>query len=173
MFAIVTGDDTAAKTFDNLKDVQAHQTPVIAVTNAHSDVPHYTNDTLGIPSTLPPDASVANVQLQLVPYHITNFIERSNDKPRNLTKSITVEWLISKTTHNVFITINLLTTDITRHPTSESDNQSTQTLMPSPHQNTPSAPTDGFPLQSPRMTHRTSHTQPNARKQTHTFIRLE
>jgi len=34
---------------------------------------------------------VANVQLQLLAYHVANDEGRSIDKPRNLTKSVTVD----------------------------------------------------------------------------------
>jgi glucosamine--fructose-6-phosphate aminotransferase (isomerizing) len=34
---------------------------------------------------------LANIQLQLVAYHMANRLGRSIDKPRNLAKSVTVE----------------------------------------------------------------------------------
>jgi glucosamine--fructose-6-phosphate aminotransferase (isomerizing) len=34
---------------------------------------------------------LANVQLQLVAYHVADALGRSIDKPRNLAKSVTVE----------------------------------------------------------------------------------
>jgi glucosamine--fructose-6-phosphate aminotransferase (isomerizing) len=93
VFAIVTSnDDKAAKTIGNVKEVQARDTPVIAVTDGQSDVTRYADHILEIPETHPALTPVlANVQLQLVSYHIANRLGRSIDKPRNLAKSVTVE----------------------------------------------------------------------------------
>jgi len=93
VFAIVTGDgEQAAKTAGNVKEVQAREAPVIAVTDGQSDVTHFADHTLEIPATHPALAPMlANVQLQLVSYHIARRLERSIDKPRNLAKSVTVE----------------------------------------------------------------------------------
>jgi len=93
VFAIVTGDDEkAAKTIGNVKEVQARETPVVAVTDGRSDVTRYADHTLEIPDTHPALTPVlANVQLQFVSYHIADKLGRSIDKPRNLAKSVTVE----------------------------------------------------------------------------------
>ncbi|RNJ27137.1 glutamine--fructose-6-phosphate transaminase (isomerizing) [Halosegnis longus] len=93
VFAVVTGDDEAArKTIGNVKEVEARGAPVIAVTDGESDVERYADAVLEVPSTHARTAAVlANVQLQLVAYHIANELGRSIDKPRNLAKSVTVE----------------------------------------------------------------------------------
>jgi glucosamine--fructose-6-phosphate aminotransferase (isomerizing) len=93
VFAVVTGDGEAArKTIGNVKEVEARGAPVIAVTDGESDVERYADAVLEIPSTHARTAAVlANVQLQLVAYHVANELGRSIDKPRNLAKSVTVE----------------------------------------------------------------------------------
>ncbi|MDZ7746829.1 MAG: glutamine--fructose-6-phosphate transaminase (isomerizing) [Halobacteriales archaeon] len=93
VFAVVTGDDEAArKTIGNVKEVEARGAPVIAVTDGESDVERYADAVLEVPSSHAHTAAVlANVQLQLVAYHVANELGRSIDKPRNLAKSVTVE----------------------------------------------------------------------------------
>jgi len=93
VFAVVTGDDElATKTVGNVKEVEARDAPVVAVTDGRSDVERYADHVLGVPTTDRRVASVlANVQLQLVAYHVADELGRSIDKPRNLAKSVTVE----------------------------------------------------------------------------------
>jgi len=93
VFAVVTGDgEMATKTVGNVKEVEARDAPVVAVTDGQSDVERYADHVLEIPETHPRAAAVlANVQLQLVSYHVANELGRSIDKPRNLAKSVTVE----------------------------------------------------------------------------------
>ncbi|MEF8838261.1 MAG: glutamine--fructose-6-phosphate transaminase (isomerizing) [Haloarculaceae archaeon] len=93
VFAVVTGDGEAArKTVGNVKEVEARDAPVVAVTDGVSDVGRYADAVLEIPETHPRAAAVlANVQLQLVAYHTAAELGRSIDKPRNLAKSVTVE----------------------------------------------------------------------------------
>ena len=93
VFAIVTGDGTqATKTVGNVKEVEARDAPVVAVTDGSSDVGRYADAVLEVPETHPRVAPVlANVQLQLVAYYIAERLGRSIDKPRNLAKSVTVE----------------------------------------------------------------------------------
>ncbi|QLG28710.1 glutamine--fructose-6-phosphate transaminase (isomerizing) [Halorarum halophilum] len=93
VFAVVTGDDERArKTIGNVKEVEARDAPVVAVTDGASDVERYADDVLEIPETHPRTAPVlTNAQLQLVAYHMANRLGRAIDKPRNLAKSVTVE----------------------------------------------------------------------------------
>ncbi|WP_158055644.1 glutamine--fructose-6-phosphate transaminase (isomerizing) [Halorussus halophilus] len=93
VFAMVTGDGEAAtKTIGNVKEVEARDAPVVAVTDGVSDVGRYAEDVLRVPETHPRLAPVlANVQLQLVSYFVAKELGRSIDKPRNLAKSVTVE----------------------------------------------------------------------------------
>ncbi len=93
MFAVVTGDgETARKTIGNVKEVEARDAPVVAITDGTSDVARYADHILEIPAVDDLGASVlANVQLQLVAYWVANLLGRSIDKPRNLAKSVTVE----------------------------------------------------------------------------------
>jgi len=93
IFAIVTGEgEQARKTIGNVKEVEARDAPVIAVTDGVSDVERYADHTLSIPETDSRTAPMlANVQLQLVSYHMANHLGREIDKPRNLAKSVTVE----------------------------------------------------------------------------------
>ena len=93
VIAIVTGDDEAArKTVSNVKEVEARDAPVIAVTDGRAGVSEYADDTLTLPEAHPSVLPLlANTQLQLVAYHVANRLGRSIDKPRNLAKSVTVE----------------------------------------------------------------------------------
>ncbi|QPV63213.1 glutamine--fructose-6-phosphate transaminase (isomerizing) [Halosimplex litoreum] len=93
VFAVVTGDgEMARKTIGNVKEVEARDAPVVAVTDGQSDVGRYADAVLEVPETHPQAAAVlANVQLQLVSYHVADKLGRSIDKPRNLAKSVTVE----------------------------------------------------------------------------------
>ncbi len=93
VFAVVTGDgESARKTIGNVKEVEARNAPVVAVTDGASEVERYADHVLRVPETHPRAASVlANVQLQLVSYHVAKRLGRSIDKPRNLAKSVTVE----------------------------------------------------------------------------------
>ncbi|WP_435065114.1 glutamine--fructose-6-phosphate transaminase (isomerizing) [Halobaculum sp. EA56] len=93
VFAVVTGDDERArKTIGNVKEVEARDAPVVAVTDGQSDVERYADHVLEIPETHPRTAPMlANVQLQLVAYHMADRLGRAIDKPRNLAKSVTVE----------------------------------------------------------------------------------
>ncbi|WP_226007465.1 glutamine--fructose-6-phosphate transaminase (isomerizing) [Natrinema salinisoli] len=93
VFAIATGDgETARKTIGNVKEVEARDAPVVAITDGESDATRYADHVLEIPAIDDLGASVlANVQLQLVAYWVANLLGRSIDKPRNLAKSVTVE----------------------------------------------------------------------------------
>ncbi len=93
VFALVTGDGEAAtKTIGSIKEVEARGAPVVAITDGQSEAGRYADHVLRVPETHPRAAAiVANVQLQLVAYHVANRLGRSIDKPRNLAKSVTVE----------------------------------------------------------------------------------
>jgi glucosamine--fructose-6-phosphate aminotransferase (isomerizing) len=81
------------KTRSNVREVQARGAPVVAVVGEGSDDGRSTaDDALAFPDTHPDVAGVlANVQLQLVSYHVADLYGRAIDKPRNLAKSVTVE----------------------------------------------------------------------------------
>jgi len=81
------------KTLNNVKEVQARGAPVIGVANeASGTVVDTVDELLPIPETHPDVAGVlANVQLQLISYHVADLYGRAIDKPRNLAKSVTVE----------------------------------------------------------------------------------
>ncbi|TMT86956.1 glutamine--fructose-6-phosphate transaminase (isomerizing) [Haloterrigena sp. H1] len=93
VFAVVTGDgETARKTIGNVKEVEARNAPVVAITDGKSDMGRYADHVLEIPAVGDLGGSVlANIQLQLVAYWVANLLGRSIDKPRNLAKSVTVE----------------------------------------------------------------------------------
>ena len=92
VFALFSGVNDE-KTLNNVKEVQARGAPVIGVTSTDSpEVTDTVDDVLEIPPTHPALAGVAaNVQLQLVSYHMADHLNRAIDKPRNLAKSVTVE----------------------------------------------------------------------------------
>ncbi len=93
VFAMVTGNDEAArKTIGNVKEVEARDAPVVAVTDGRSDVERYADAVLKVPESHSWTAPIlTNVQLQLVAYYTAAALGRSIDKPRNLAKSVTVE----------------------------------------------------------------------------------
>ena len=93
VFALVVGDgERARKTVGNIKEVEARDGPVVAVTDGRSDAERYADHVLRIPESHPRTAAIlGNVQLQLVAYHVANRLGRSIDRPRNLAKSVTVE----------------------------------------------------------------------------------
>jgi len=92
VFVVFTGQHTA-KTLNNVKEVQARGAPVIGIASDRADdVANTVEEVLSIPDTHPDVAGVlANVQLQLVSYHVADLLDRAIDKPRNLAKSVTVE----------------------------------------------------------------------------------
>ncbi|WP_207590099.1 glutamine--fructose-6-phosphate transaminase (isomerizing) [Halomontanus rarus] len=92
VFAMVSDDETAAKTLGNVKEVEARDAPVVAITDSRETVERYADFVLEVPETHPALMPIlANVQLQLVAYWVANRLGRSIDKPRNLAKSVTVE----------------------------------------------------------------------------------
>jgi glucosamine--fructose-6-phosphate aminotransferase (isomerizing) len=93
VITIAIGDgELARKTVGNVKEVEARDAPVIAVTDGQSAIERYADHVLSVPETHPRTAAVlASVQLQLFAYHTAAQLGRSIDKPRNLAKSVTVE----------------------------------------------------------------------------------
>ncbi|QIO20889.1 glutamine--fructose-6-phosphate transaminase (isomerizing) [Haloarcula sp. JP-L23] len=93
VFAVVTGDgEQARKTVGNVKEVEARDAPVVAISDGQTDVARYADHVLELPETHPRAAAVlANTHLQLLSYHTAALLGRNIDKPRNLAKSVTVE----------------------------------------------------------------------------------
>ncbi len=92
VFALLTEGSSLEKTLGNVKEVEAREAPVVAVTDAPDEVGRYADHVPKVPSSHPQLTPVlANVQLQLVSYWVANRLGRSIDKPRNLAKSVTVE----------------------------------------------------------------------------------
>ncbi|WP_306052149.1 glutamine--fructose-6-phosphate transaminase (isomerizing) [Natronococcus wangiae] len=92
VFALLTEGASLEKTLGNVKEVEAREAPVVAITDAPERVGRYADHVLEVPSTHPQLTPVlANIQLQLVSYWVANRLGRSIDKPRNLAKSVTVE----------------------------------------------------------------------------------
>ncbi|WP_290813392.1 glutamine--fructose-6-phosphate transaminase (isomerizing) [Halovivax sp.] len=92
VFSILTGDDHLGKTLGNVKEVEAREAPVIAISDAPDRVARHADFVLEVPETHRWFAPIlANVQLQLVAYWTATELGRSIDKPRNLAKSVTVE----------------------------------------------------------------------------------
>nr|WP_247417928.1 SIS domain-containing protein [Halomarina salina] len=92
VFGIITGKEDL-KTVSNLKGVQARDAPVIVVAPSSLERElEFADYFLPLPETHPDIAGVlANIQLQLVSYHIADQLGRPIDKPRNLATSVTVE----------------------------------------------------------------------------------
>ena len=92
VFALVTEGTNASKTLGNVKEVEARDAPVVAVTDSPDEVGEFADHVLEVPSAGPRFTPIlANIQLQLVAYWVANRLGRSIDKPRNLAKSVTVE----------------------------------------------------------------------------------
>ncbi|WP_226479968.1 glutamine--fructose-6-phosphate transaminase (isomerizing) [Natrinema amylolyticum] len=92
VIAIVTGESNAEEMIGNMKEVEAREAPVIAVTDSPDVVENYADHILRIPQTAWQFTPIlANVQLQLLAYWTANQLGRSIDKPRNLAKSVTVK----------------------------------------------------------------------------------
>ncbi|WP_313696263.1 glutamine--fructose-6-phosphate transaminase (isomerizing) [Halorarum halobium] len=100
--ALVTEETPVVAVFDgrheekalaNVEEVRARGAPVIAIAGEGSrKVRELADEFLPVPDTHPDALGVlANVQLQLVSYHVADLLGRSIDKPRNLAKSVTVE----------------------------------------------------------------------------------
>jgi glucosamine--fructose-6-phosphate aminotransferase (isomerizing) len=90
---IVPQDKVYTKVINNIKEVKARDTPVLAIaTEGDKVVSKIVDKVFYIPKTsdiLYPILSV--VPLQLFAYHIANRLGCDIDKPRNLAKSVTVE----------------------------------------------------------------------------------
>ncbi|MDG5761541.1 glutamine--fructose-6-phosphate transaminase (isomerizing) [Natronococcus sp. A-GB1] len=92
VFALLTEGSRLEKTLGNVKEIQARDAPVIAVTDVPAEVERYVDHVLEVPSSHPKLTPIlANIQLQLASYWVANQLNRSIDKPRNLAKSVTVE----------------------------------------------------------------------------------
>ncbi len=90
VFAINTGENVD-RMRGTIREVAARGAPVVVIGEESTTFDEVT-DHLVIPSTSPELAGIlANVQLQLLSYHIASLLERPIDKPRNLAKSVTVE----------------------------------------------------------------------------------
>jgi len=92
VIAVFTGDHDE-KTLNNVREVQARGAQVVAIAPKDADeVAEAADEFVSIPCSTPElNGLLANVQLQLLSYHVANRLERSIDKPRNLAKSVTVE----------------------------------------------------------------------------------
>ena len=91
--AIVPRDKVYIKMINNLKEVKARDTEILAIaTEDDKDIAKIVDKVFYIPKTsdiLYPILSV--IPLQLLAYHIADKLQRDADKPRNLAKSVTVE----------------------------------------------------------------------------------
>ena len=91
VFAIDTGRNTE-KVASNAEEIRSRGGPVVAVAPEGSPLERLADAHLPVPETHPALTGVlANVQLQLLAYHVAAALDRPIDKPRNLAKSVTVE----------------------------------------------------------------------------------
>jgi glucosamine--fructose-6-phosphate aminotransferase (isomerizing) len=91
VFAIDTGRNTETL-IGNVEEVRARGGPVVAVGPPETPISELADAVLPVPSTDPELTGIgANVQLQLLAYHVAAALNRPIDKPRNLAKSVTVE----------------------------------------------------------------------------------
>ena len=92
VFAVFSGRHDE-KTMGNVEEVQTRGAPVIGIASEEATrVSDVVDEFVPLPDTHPDVTGIlANVQLQLVAYHVADILDRSIDKPRNLAKSVTVE----------------------------------------------------------------------------------
>jgi len=91
VFAVDTGRNTE-KLASNAEEVRSRSGPVVAVGPPDTAITDLADAVLPVPETHPALTGVlANVQLQLLAYHVAAALDRPIDKPRNLAKSVTVE----------------------------------------------------------------------------------
>ncbi|RQG95389.1 glutamine--fructose-6-phosphate transaminase (isomerizing) [Natrarchaeobius chitinivorans] len=91
VFAVYTASEDE-KTELNATEAQSRGAPVVAVGPNDHPLVDDADAHLSVPDTHPVwTALLANVQLQLVSYHVADLLGRPIDKPRNLAKSVTVE----------------------------------------------------------------------------------
>jgi glucosamine--fructose-6-phosphate aminotransferase (isomerizing) len=90
--AVFTGEHVE-KTLNNVQEVRARGAPVIGIGGADLDgVADNVDEFVPVPPThWTVSGLLANVQLQLISYHVADILGRNIDKPRNLAKSVTVE----------------------------------------------------------------------------------
>ena len=92
VICIVTDDMIMLKTLSNIKEVKSRGAYVIIVTDKDIDESFY-DKIIYIPKVnklLTPLLTI--IPLQLISYELANLKGCDIDKPRNLAKSVTVEW---------------------------------------------------------------------------------
>lgn len=100
--AVATDDSLYNKMVSNIKEVRSRGAYVIAVVKTGTEnIKEIADDVIFVPETiklLSPSLTV--IPLQLLAYHTTVRKGLDVDKPRNLAKSVTVEWKIYKKTNS-------------------------------------------------------------------------
>ena len=91
--AIVPKDKVYSKMINNLKEVKARDTQILAIaTEGDKEIIQSVDKVFYIPKTMDIFYPILTViPLQLIAYHIADRLQRDVDKPRNLAKSVTVE----------------------------------------------------------------------------------
>ena len=94
VFVIATKDSSYEKIVSNIQEVKARKGKIIAIVTQEIKVKKIADHYIEIPKCdelLVP--LLATVPLQLLSYHIALLRECNVDQPRNLAKSVTVEWV--------------------------------------------------------------------------------
>jgi len=93
VIAITPKDKIYRKMINNLKEVKARDTIVLAIaTEGDKEIAQVADRVFYIPKTMDIFNPILTViPLQLIAYHIADSLQRDVDKPRNLAKSVTVE----------------------------------------------------------------------------------
>lgn len=93
VIATVVRDETYEIMLNNMKEVRARDSPVIAVADeGDEEVEKYVDFVIEVPETLPVLSAITHsVALQLLAYYTAKMRGCEIDKPRNLAKSVTVE----------------------------------------------------------------------------------
>jgi glucosamine--fructose-6-phosphate aminotransferase (isomerizing) len=91
VFAVFSGRDRQ-RMLGNVREVRARGAPVLGIASERDGIESEVDELLLVPETHPDlQGLLANVELQLVSYHVSDLLDRPIDKPRNLAKSVTVE----------------------------------------------------------------------------------
>ena len=97
------------KILSNIEEVKARGGKIIIITSVHNDeLKDYSDHIVYVPHTHKfLSAILKSIPLQLLAYHIAVLKDCNVDQPRNLAKSVTVEWSLTtkfldeKSNHNI------------------------------------------------------------------------
>lgn len=95
VFVIATKKGHYEKVVSNIQEIKSRKGKIIGiVTEGDIDVKELADHVIEVPETLESlSPLLTTIPLQLLSYHIAIMLNRNVDQPRNLAKSVTVEWV--------------------------------------------------------------------------------